>query len=134
MFQHFLKICLNFRSNQLMDTADFMYILPPFRFTSYAIGIFTGFAFRKARHIKVSSTQLYFAWILTLTTLFLGFRLTAELTDKSYQYNRVHAAAITFLSVPFCSFFALLIFTAEMNFSSEFVNRCFSNLFEAPQA
>lgn len=113
-------IYVSFSSRQLMETADFMYILPPYRFTSYAIGIATAYFLRRIRHIKISPAQLYFVWTLTFFVLFLSLRLTAELSEENYQYNSIHAALITFLPIPFCAFFALIILTAEMNFSSKF--------------
>lgn len=97
-----------------------MYILPHYRFTSYAIGIFTGFALTKVRDIKISSTYFYFAWTLTFTVLVICFRLAAELTDSDYKYSAVHAAAATLLPIPWCFFFVLVIFTAEVKISSNF--------------
>lgn len=102
-----------------METADFMYILPPYRFTSYAIGIATAYFLRRLRNIKISSTQLYFIWTLTFSVLFVSLRMTAELSEENYKYNPIHAAVITFLPIPFCAFFTLIILTAEMNFSSK---------------
>lgn len=109
-----------FSSQQLMETADYMYIIPPYRFTSYAIGIATGYFLRKARSLKISSTQFYLAWSITFTVLFFGFRFSADLCAENYEYNRSDAAFMTFLPIPFCAFFALVIITAEMKFSSEF--------------
>lgn len=97
-----------------------MYILPPYRFTSYAIGIASGYFLGKARSVKISSTQLYFVWTFVATALFLSLRLTAEMSAENYSYNPLHAALITFLPIPFCAFFALIVFTAEMKFSSTF--------------
>lgn len=102
-----------------METGDVMYILPHFRFTSYAIGIFTGIVLRKIRDIKVSSTQLYSLWTLSFSILIISLRLAAELTSKDYDYNPVHAAFMTLLPIPFCSFFALVIFSAEKKISSK---------------
>lgn len=114
------KILFHFRSKQLIETADFMYILPPYRFTSYAIGILTGFTLRKVQDIKITSTQLCSAWMLIFAFLVVSFRLAAELTDENYKYNAIHAAVTTLLPIPWCVFFVLAIFTSEMKYSSEF--------------
>lgn len=103
-----------------METADFMYILPPYRFTSYAIGIASGYFLRKARDVKISSTQIYFIWTVIGSALFLSLRMTVEMSEENYTYDPLHAALITFLPIPFCAFFALVIFTAELKFSSMF--------------
>lgn len=116
-FQH--KIIFNLRSEQLIDTGDFMYILPPYRFTSYAIGLSAGYFLRRLRDVKVSSTQLCFLWTMTLSVFSMGIRLAAELCEENYEYNRVHAAVMTLLPIPFCAIFVLLIFTAELNYSSK---------------
>jgi F0F1-type ATP synthase assembly protein I len=96
-----------------------MYILPPYRFTSYAIGISTGFFFRQLQDIKISSKHLYFAWTAIFTILAVVFRLVSVLANEDYEYSAIHAAAITFLPIPFCVFFVLAIYTAEMKFSSK---------------
>lgn len=103
-----------------METADFMYIIPPYRFTSYAIGIGAGYFLRKAKNLKISSIQLYLAWSITFTTLFVGFHFATELSAENYEYSRTHATFLTLMPIPFCAFFALIVFTAEMKFSSEF--------------
>ena len=95
-----------------------MYILPPYRFTSYAIGIASGYFLSKSRNVKISSMRLYFFWTLIASALFLSLRLTAEMSEENYKYDPFHAALITFLPIPFCAFFALIVFTAEMKFSS----------------
>lgn len=110
---------VTFRSKQLMDTGDFLYILPPYRFTSYAIGILAGYYLRKIRDINITSKQLYFVWGLLLTVLSASFRLSAALTEENYEYDPMHAAWMSFLPIPFCAFFALLIFSAELKFSSK---------------
>lgn len=102
-----------------MDTGDFLYILPPYRFTSYAIGIFAGHYLRKIRDINITSTQLYFVWGLLLAVLSASFRLSAVLTEENYVYDPMHAVWMSFLPIPFCAFFALLIFSAELKFSSK---------------
>jgi hypothetical protein len=96
-----------------------MYILPPFRFTSYAIGIFSGFVLTRIREIKISSTQLYSLLTVSFSVLCVSIRLSAELTDENYKYDQLHAAAMTFLPIPFCFFFALIIFCAEINYTSK---------------
>lgn len=106
-----------------------MYILPPYRFTSYAIGIASGYFLIKLRDVKISSTRLYFFWTLIGSALFLSLRLTAEMSEESYVYDPLHASLITFLPIPFCAFFALLVFTAEMKFSSTF---CFTFILAIP--
>lgn len=62
-----------------------MYILPMYRFTSYAIGIYSGLVLRKMREIKKNSTQLYFIWMLAFSALLISLRFAAELTDEEIQ-------------------------------------------------
>lgn len=114
-----MLIC-HFRSNQLIETGDFMYILPHYRFTSYAIGILAGYYLRKVHQDKLSTKRLYVAWTFLLSILAVTFRLSAEMCAEHYVYNRLHAAMMTFLPIPFCAMFVLIIFTAEKNASSQF--------------
>lgn len=102
-----------------METGDLMYILPQYRFTSYALGMYVGFLLNKSRDVKISSTQLYSLLTIAFSALIASLRLAAELTDENYEYNPIHAALMTFLPIPFCVFFALIIFSAEMNVSSK---------------
>lgn len=102
-----------------METGDLMYILPHYRFTSYALGIYVGFLLNKSRDWKISTTQLYSLLTIAFSALVVSLRLAAELTDENYEYNPTHAALMTFLPIPFCVFFALVIFCAEMKVSSK---------------
>lgn len=70
--------------------------------------------------MNISSTQLYSFWMLAFSALIIGLRLAAELTGENYEYNPLHAGLMTLLPIPFCAFFVLTIFAAEMNVSSEF--------------
>lgn len=110
-----------------METGDLMYILPQYRFTSYAFGVYVGVLLSKPRHVKFSSTQLYSLMTVAFSVLIVSLRLAAELTDENYNYNSLHAALMTFLPIPFCIFFALIILSAELGVTSEFIVKILNN-------
>lgn len=106
-----------------------MYIVPPYRFPSYAIGILAGYYLRRVHHLAITSRHLYLAWTVILAILSICFRLSTELCEENYVYDRFHAAVMTFLPIPFCAMFVLIIFTAEINSSSKIVIQVFTSCF-----
>lgn len=47
------------RVEQLFDTADKMYILPPHRVTVYIMGLFTGYILRKHNNVVLTKVDGY---------------------------------------------------------------------------
>lgn len=111
-----------------METGDLMYILPQYRFTSYAFGVYVGVLLSKSRGVKFSSTQLYSLLTVAFSVLIVSLRLAAELTDENYKYNSLHAALMTFLPIPFCIFFALIILSAELGVTSELIVKILNDM------
>jgi hypothetical protein len=106
---------------QLFETADKMYIIPPHRFTVYAMGIGLGYILRKFNEIKFTQSQLKIGWYLSSASLLLAFFGPAPMSDIDYKYNATHAAHYAaFAPIAWCIFFGWIILVSQLGHTSEF--------------
>lgn len=114
--------------SQLVDTATFMYSLPPYRFTVYAIGIMLGYYLRKHENTKLSKLQLSTGWsvcILSYLTVIAG---SISMTGMDYKYNPTHAALFAaFAPILWCFHSVWIIFVSHLGYDSKISNNL--NLF-----
>lgn len=107
---------------QLFETADKMYIMPPHRFTVYAMGIGLGYILRMFKDWKLSQCQLKIGWYLSTACLFLAFFGPAPMGDINYKFNSTHAAIYAaFAPIAWCIFFAWIILVSQLGYKSKFV-------------
>lgn len=97
-----------------------MYIIPPYRFTVYAIGIMLGYCLRKYKYIKLSDFQLNLGWILSSVAIIMTLLLSSAMSTVGYKYDPTHAAIYAaFAPIPWCLFFAWIIFTSQTGYKSK---------------
>jgi hypothetical protein len=119
----FLYFLFNyFRLSKLYETASYMYILPPYRFTVYAIGIALGYLLRIYKNVRLSNKQLTIGWIV-VTAGFLGTLLMSGLMSVyNYKFSSLHAAFYSAVApIPWCLFFAWIVYTSQLGYKSESV-------------
>ena len=105
---------------QLFDTAGKTYILPPHRFTVYAMGILLGYILRKYKDIKLTQTQLTMGWYISTGLLLSAFCAPAPMGTMGYKFNPTHAAHYAaFAPIGWCLFFAWIIFTSQLGYKSK---------------
>lgn len=93
-----------------------MYIIPPYRFTSYAFGIYLGYILRKYKSHKFSSEQLKLGWFAAGACVIL--EIIIALFNQTF--NPLAAAVFSALApIPLCVFLMWFIFTAQMGQKSE---------------
>ena len=106
---------------QLFETADRMYIIPPHRFTVYAMGIGLGYILRMFKDTKLSSSQLKIGWYLSIASLLLAFFGPAPMGDIDYKFNATHAAHYAaFAPIAWCLFFGWIILVSQLGYKSKF--------------
>lgn len=98
-----------------------MYILPPYRFTVYAIGLLLGYFLRQYKDLKLTNLQLKAGWFINITLLLLVIVGTASMSVSDYKYNPTHAAIYAAIApIPWCLFFAWIIFTSQLGYKSKY--------------
>jgi peptidoglycan/LPS O-acetylase OafA/YrhL len=105
-----------------------MYIIPPHRFTVYAMGIGLGYILRKFNEIKFTQSQLKIGWYLSTASLLLAFFGPAPMGDIDYKYNATHAAHYAaFAPIAWCIFFGWIILVSQMGHTSELIGKNVGN-------
>lgn len=112
-----------FSISKLYEIASYMYILPVYRFTTYAMGIALGYLLRKHKDIKLTSNQLTLGWIVTSALFIVTILLSASMSAYDYTFSAFDAALFSSIApIPFCLFFAWMLYTAHLGYKSEFDN------------
>lgn len=103
-----------------------MYILPPYRFTVYAIGIALGYILRTHKNVRLTKSQLNLGWFIA-TLGFLGtIFASAAMSVYNYKFSVLHAAIYSSLApIPWCFFFGWVIYTSQLGYKSQFFFQCF---------
>ncbi|KAG5684659.1 hypothetical protein PVAND_013877 [Polypedilum vanderplanki] len=107
--------------SKLYEIASYMYILPFYRFTVYAIGIFLGYLLRKHQNIKLTDFQLTCGWVIS-TALFIGTIVTTAIMSRyDYTFNAIDGANFAALApIPWCLFFGWIIYTSHLGYKNFF--------------
>ena len=86
-----------------------MYVIPPYRFTSYGLGILLGFILQKFKDHELSKNQIKLVWFSSIA----GCAVTAAiLTKDSDPYFHPLIGAVC--TITFCMFDFLMIFAARL--------------------
>lgn len=109
--------------SKLYEIASHMYILPPYRFTVYAIGIGLGYIMRTYKDFRFTMPQLNFGWLVMSLGILGTMFLSSYQSIYNYKFNITHAALFSAVApIPWCLFFAWVIFTSQLRYRSEFGN------------
>lgn len=104
-----------FRVSKMHESADFMYIVAPYRFSVYAIGILLGFLLNKFQNTRLTQKQLNLGWLSAIACLIATLAIC--LVNLTYTpFNDAMFAGIG--SITFCAFFAWIIFAAHLGHKS----------------
>jgi hypothetical protein len=97
-----------------------MYILAPYRFTVYAIGIGLGYVLRTYKNVKLTDNQLTIGWIATAIGTFGTVLASSVMSVYNYKYNAFHAGLYASLApIPWCFAFAWIIYTSQLGYKSK---------------
>lgn len=112
----------------LFRTADLMYTIPVHRATIYIVGILVGYAMRTYKHIKLSNTQLFYGWTVSIVLILSVLMGPAGMGNISYEYNAYHAAFYAALGpIGWCTLFIWIIYSTHLGYSSEQVKEFVTN-------
>lgn len=93
------------------ESADFMYIIAPYRFSVYAIGILLGFVLHKFKNTTLTQKQLNLGWLSALSLLIA----TVAICMMNLTYTPFNDAMFAGIgSITLCAFFAWIIFSAQL--------------------
>lgn len=104
-----------FRVSKMLESANFMYIVPPYRFTVYAIGILLGYFLHLFKNRTLSDLQLKLGWIAALGSLVI----TIAICFRNITYTPFNDAMFAGIgSVTICMFYSWVIFVARLGHKS----------------
>jgi uncharacterized membrane protein len=108
-------VCV-FSISKLYDAANHLYILPVYRFTVYAIGIYLGYLLRKHKNKKLSDSQVLVGWSVAGSLLIV----TCAISIANQKYSPLMAACFNAIApIVWCLYFAWFIFVAQAGHKSE---------------
>lgn len=97
-----------------------MYILPPHRFTVYAIGMLLGYTLRKTKALSFSKLQMRIAFFVTLLLFTASFVVPFPMGAIDYKFNPLHAALFAaFAPIGVVIFPATVILLAQKGYESK---------------
>lgn len=106
--------------SKISEVADRMYIIPPFRFTVYSIGMFLGYILRKYKDHQPTPTQVRAGWTFGFLSFLITLIVSIRMNYPDYKYNKIEAAFYAALAPPsWCIFSAWIIFISEKGSNSE---------------
>lgn len=99
------------------ELSDNTYILPPYRFTPYAMGILLGYVLRKYKDfMKPSKPTMLFGWLIATLCLIA----THWMCFSSQVYSPLTAARFSAIApITWCFVFAWIIFSAQTGYKSK---------------
>jgi hypothetical protein len=105
---------------KIAEVADRMYIIPPFRFTVYAMGMLVGYALRKYKNHMPTTNQVRLGWTLGFLSFVLTSIASVRMNFPDYRYDKYEAGVYAALApAAWCVFSAWIIFIAEKGSTSE---------------
>lgn len=106
-----------FSVSKFYESADLMYLIPPYRFSIYAMGILLGFCLRKFSDRKMTKLQVSLGWAFASICLIA----TCLICLASQTYSPLKSVLFTSLApITFCAIFAWIIFAAHLGHKSKF--------------
>lgn len=104
----------------MYESADFMYIIPPYRLTVYAIGILLGYCLQTYKNCKLSSNQLKIGWFAACSCL-LATAIISAVNQNYTPFNDALFASVG--SVTINLFFAWIIFATHIGYKSKNITK-----------
>ncbi|XP_044732130.1 uncharacterized protein LOC123295001 [Chrysoperla carnea] len=100
------------RIKQLVNAADYMYVIPTHRITVYLLGILLGYYLRNMKNISLKPIVLNIGHATAIALFSIVFVAPAFTSGKSYKYNPSHPAWYAgYGPIPWCLVWAWIIFT-----------------------
>jgi hypothetical protein len=105
---------------KIAEVADRMYIIPPFRFTVYAMGMLLGFALQRYKDHKPTTNQARAGWILGVLSFVVTSIASVRMNFPDYEYDKYEAGIYAALApAGWCVFSAWIIYISEKGSTSE---------------
>lgn len=111
-------IFIPLRISNLVKSADYLYMLPPQRFSGHAIGILLGYSLRKYDGRKLTKTELRIGYFLS-STLFVA---SVAIMLENLRYNLLYQAIFASIgSMLFCLSISWFIIASYFGHRSKFI-------------
>ena len=101
--------------------ADRLYIISPYRFTVYAMGMLLGYSLRKHKDFQPSSWQIKAGWTFAALTFISTLFISIRMNFPDYRYNKYEAGLYAaFAPAAWCVLGTWIVFISEKGSSSKF--------------
>lgn len=105
--------------SKIAEVADRMYIIPPFRFTVYSMGMLLGYSLRRYKDFRPTPLQARIGWIVGFLSFLITLTVSIAMNYPDYKYNKFEAALYASFAPPaWCMFSAWIIFISEKGCNS----------------
>jgi hypothetical protein len=116
-----IHIFFGIKLSKIAEVADRMYIIPPFRFTVYSIGMLLGYTLRKHKDFQPTKAQTILGWIAAFSTFFITLLASVRMNFHDYKYDKVEAALYAaFAPAMWCGLSTWIIFISQKGCNSKF--------------
>lgn len=106
--------------SKIAEVADRMYIIPPFRFTVYAMGMYVGWVLRRFKEHIPSINEARVGWMLGFLSFLITSIASVRMNYPDYHYNKFEAGVYAALApATWCVFSAWIIYISEKGCNSE---------------
>lgn len=109
--------------SKIAEVADRMYIIPPYRFTVYAMGMLLGYVLRKYKNYIPTKNLARLGWTLGFSSFVITSIASVRMNFPDYDYNKFTAGIYAALApIGWCVFSAWIIFISEKGSQSKFAS------------
>lgn len=104
----------------LIDTANYLYIIPTHRFTVYGIGLLLGFALRTCDSVKLKNHHIFIGNAVSAFAAICIINTATKMTGLEVEYNKFHHAFFAaFAPILACIPVSWMIFSAQNGYKSK---------------
>ncbi|CRK95963.1 CLUMA_CG009406, isoform A [Clunio marinus] len=108
--------------SKIAEVADRMYIIPPFRFTVYSMGMLLGYILRRHKDSQMTPKQAKLGWTFGFLAFFITLFVSIRMNFPDYKYNSFEAALYAaFAPASWCVLSAWIIFASEKGCNNQIV-------------
>lgn len=106
--------------SKIAEVADRMYIIPPFRFTVYSMGMLLGYVLRTKKDYKLTKSQSMLGWTCGFLSFFITLIFSIRMNFPDYKYDKFEAGLYAAIApATWCVFSAWIIFASEKGCNSK---------------
>lgn len=106
--------------SKIAEVADRMYIIPPFRFTVYSMGMLLGYTLRRYKDHQPTPAQARLGWAVGFLSFLVTIVVSIRMNFPDYKYNKFESAFYAAFAPPaWCVLSLWIIYISEKGCNSK---------------